>query len=237
MNWVKKCKLPAIEAIQYEEHPSIKLEDLWITLYNSFNSAQIREIDIYVLNKIPNKPMRSWNPFSKQELIDAIEKCNNSSALGPDKLTWNHIKFIIRNKDCIFKLIDIANACIDLGHWLSYFKTSTMIVISKPNKSAYNSPKLYQLIVLLNTIGKLFQKMIGEHLQFHTISNSFIHHSQSGGLKQRSTTDAGVVLTHIIHSGWVKNLITSTLAFDIVQFFPFLNHQLLPLILDKAGLN
>ena len=49
--------------------------------------------------------------------------------------------------------------------------------------------------------------------------------------------DVGVALTHIIHSGWAKNLITSTLAFNIVQFFPFLNHQLLSLILDKARLD
>ena len=164
MNWVKKCKLPAIKAIQYEGHLYIKLEDLWIALYNSFNSAQIREIDIYVLDKIPNKPMRSWNPFSKQELINIIKKYNNLSALGLDKLTWSYIKFIIRNKDCIFKLIDIANACIDLGHWLFHFKTSTTIVIPKPNKSTYDSPKSYRPIVLFNTIGKLFEKMIREYL-------------------------------------------------------------------------
>jgi len=112
-----------------------------------------------------------------------------------------------------------------------------MVIIPKPNKTIYDSPKLYQPIVLLNTIGKLFEKMIGECLQFHTISNNFIHQSQLGGLKQRSTTDAGVVLTQIICSGWVKNLITSTLAFNIAQFFPSLNHQLLPLILDKVGLD
>ena len=41
MNWVKKQKLSTIEAIQYEGHPCIKLEDLWITLYNFFNSAQM----------------------------------------------------------------------------------------------------------------------------------------------------------------------------------------------------
>jgi len=28
MNWVKKCKLPAVEAIQYEGCPYIRLEDL-----------------------------------------------------------------------------------------------------------------------------------------------------------------------------------------------------------------
>ena len=79
--------------------------------------------------------------------------------------------------------------------------------------------------------------MIGKCLQFHTISNNFIHTSQLRGLKLRSTMDARVALTHIICSEWAKNLTTSTLAFDIAQFFPSLNHQLLPLILDKAGLN
>jgi len=79
--------------------------------------------------------------------------------------------------------------------------------------------------------------MIGERLQFHTISNNFVHQNHLDGLKQRSTTDAGVALTHTICSEWVKNLITSTLTFDISQFFPSLNHQLFPLILDKAGLD
>ena len=144
MNWVKKCKLPTIKAIQYEGHLCIELENLQITLYNSFNSAQIREVDIHILDNISDKPTRVWDSFSKQELIDAIKKCNNnSSALGPNKLTWSHIKFIIRNEDCIFKLVDIANTCIDLGYWLSHFKTSTMVVIPKPNKTMFNSPKSY----------------------------------------------------------------------------------------------
>ena len=112
-----------------------------------------------------------------------------------------------------------------------------MVVIFKPNKASFNSSKLYYPIVLLNTIGKLFEEMIGECLQFYMISNSFIHSSQLRGLKQRSTIDIVVVLTHIIQLEWVKNLTTSTLVFNISQFFLFLNHQLLPLILDKAGLN
>jgi len=49
------------------------------------------------------------------------------------------------------------------------------------------------------------------------------------------TLDTGVALTHIIHSGWVKNRTTSILAFDIAQFFPSLNHHLLILSLEKAG--
>jgi len=116
MSWVKKCKLLAIEAIQYEECLCIELKDLWIALHNSFNSAQIQEVDIHVLDKILRKPAKEWNLFSKQELIDILEKCNNSSAPGPDKLTWSHIKSIMRDNNCVLKFVDIANMCIDLGH-------------------------------------------------------------------------------------------------------------------------
>ena len=69
------------------------------------------------------------------------------------------------------------------------------------------------------------------------ISNKFIYPGQLGGLKHKTTMDASITLTHFIWLGWVKNLSTSTLVFNIVQFFPLLNHQLLSLIMDKAGLN
>jgi len=89
--------------------------------------------------------------------------------------------------------------------------------------------------MLLNTVGKLIKKVISKRLQFQTASNNFIHPSQLEGLKFKSTSDAGVALTHIICSSWVKNLSISTLAFNISQFFPSLNHQILTLILKKAG--
>ena len=110
-----------------------------------------------------------------------------------------------------------------------------MVVIPKPNKPLYNSPKSFRPIALLNTVGKLIKKVIGKRLQFQTASNNFIHPSQLGSLKFKSTTDTGVALTYIIHSGWIKNLLISTLAFDISQFFLSLNHQILTLILKKVG--
>ena len=49
--------------------------------------------------------------------------------------------------------------------------------------------------------------------------------------------DAGITLTHFIRSEWVKNLSTNILAFNISQFFPSLNHQFLPLIMNKVVLD
>ena len=77
--------------------------------------------------------------------------------------------------------------------------------------------------------------MIGKSMQLTMISNNFIHPCQLDSLKQRSTSDVRVALTHFIWMGWVKNHTTSILAFDITQFFPLLNHHLFSSILIKAS--
>jgi len=156
---------------------------------------------------------------------------------GPDRLTWRHWKIIVKNDACLSNVINIADACINLRHWPRYFKVSTTVVIPKPNKSSYDNPKAFHPIVLLNTLGKLIEKLIAEQLQFTAASNNFIHPSQLGSLKFKSTADAGIALTHIVRSGWAKGKATSSLAFDISQFFPSLNHRFLVLILEKAGLD
>jgi len=111
-----------------------------------------------------------------------------------------------------------------------------MIIILKPNKMLYDQAKLFCPIVLLNILGKLIEKFITERLQFTVVNNNFIHLSQLDGLKFKSTMDTGIALTYIVHSGWAKGKTTSTLAFDISQFFPSLNHCLLTFILEKVGL-
>ena len=63
---------------------------------------------------------------------------------------------------------------------------------------AYDQPKSFHPIVLLNTLGKLIKKIVVERLQFIVANNDFIYPSQLGELKFKSTTDAGVALTHIV---------------------------------------
>ena len=235
MNWVNKKKLPAIETIKHNGSSCLELNDLWQALHSSFNSAQFRSIDESILNECDSFSPMTWLKFSEEEFSRAIINCKDSSAPGPDKMSWGHLKHIIKDKSCLKNFVCIANTCFDLGHWPNHFKESKTTVIPKPNKSSYDSLKSFRPIVLLNTLGKLIEKVIGERLQFQVILNNFIHQSQLGGLKFKSTTDAGIALTYFIRTGWVKNLSTSTLAFDIAQFFLSLNHRLLSLILNKAG--
>ena len=150
-------------------------------------------------------------------------------------MSWRHFKRCVKNIAYLKKFINIANACIELRHWPSHFKVSTTIIIPKSNKESYNTSKVFHPIILLNIIEKSFEKVIRERLQFHAISNNFIYQCQLGSLKQWSTINVGITLTYSICSSWARNLITNMLAFNIAQFFPSLNHQILSLILLKAG--
>ena len=122
-----------------------------------------------------------------------------------------------------------------LHHWPRHFKKLVSIIISKPGKPAYDIPKAFRPIVLLNTLGKLIEKMIARQLQFDAVKYGILHPNQLGGVAQRSTEDAGVFLTHLVRAGWAKGLKTSIIAFDIAQFFSSLNHSMLTSILSHFG--
>ena len=74
------------------------------------------QVDTSLLKEIPDKEITIWPSFLRKKPTTAIEKCNNSLTPGSDKLSWRYIKKIIEDNECINKLINIANACIDLGY-------------------------------------------------------------------------------------------------------------------------
>jgi len=98
-------------------------------------------------------------------------------------------------------MTNIANACIQTEHWPDHFKSSISIIIPKPNKLTYCSPKIFRPIILLNTTDKLIEKVISNWLQFHTIANSFLYPNQLGGIQQESTIDMGLYLIYLIRTG------------------------------------
>jgi hypothetical protein len=148
---------------------------------------------------------------------------------------WCHLKCIIQDRYASHLFLWLANACLQSGHWPTEFKASTTVVIPKPGKTLYDAPKSFRPIVLLNTLGKMFEKMLSNRLQFEAPEHGVLHPNQFGGVCQNSTKDAGCFLTHVIHAGWHAKLKISVVAFDLAQLFPSINHDVLLSILDKQG--
>jgi hypothetical protein len=128
-------------------------------------------------------------------------------------------------------VVNLANACFDHGYWPTFFKESSSVIIPKLGKLSYSVPKAFRLIVLLNTMGKLIEKCVSNCIQFDCVKHGIFQSKQFGKIMQRSTEDAGLYLTHLVKASWARGLKTSMIVFDIVQFFPSLNHGMLMAIL------
>ncbi|CAA7267356.1 unnamed protein product [Cyclocybe aegerita] len=215
MEWVKQCKLPPCEAIRNGDQPCHDMDDLWDTLHGTYNSASGCEYDTSVLNELPDEPVREWADFSEHELLSALKGCSNSSAPGPDHVTWVHLKELLKDKHVLTLFIVLANACLQVGHWPRIFKESLSVIVPKPNKPSYAVPKAFRPIVLLITFGKLIEKMIANRIQFDTVKHDIFHPNQLGGTHQRSMEDAGLILTHL--------------------FFLSINHEMFMAVLCKQG--
>ena len=87
MNWVKKRKLPVVEAIKHNDRPCLTPESLWNALHSTFNTALHRQVDAEILNEIAQKLSQNWGSFSRSEFLSVISQCADSSSPGPDKLT------------------------------------------------------------------------------------------------------------------------------------------------------
>ena len=134
-----------------------------------FNSAQSHQINHSILDKSQSKTTTIWTPFSVQEFKSSITKYSDILTLELDELLWRHLKVIINDITYLNNFINIASTYINLEHWPLHFKTLFSIIISKPNKTSYNTPKMFQPIILLNMLGKLIEKVISERLQFQSI--------------------------------------------------------------------
>jgi hypothetical protein len=103
---------------------------------------------------------------------------------GPDHVTWKHLKFILGEPECKRLILSLANTCLTVGHWPKHFKDLVSVIILKPNKPSYSTPKAFKPIVLLNTLGKLIEKMISNRFQFAIIKYDLVDPNQMGGIRQ-----------------------------------------------------
>ena len=146
------------------------------TMHSHFSTSPAEsDISWDVINAIPAHEVRSFPPISQKEIWDALRPTSNSSAPGPDHITWRHIKLAISFPDTDSALAALFNKVCFTGVWPSHFKDSISIIIPKPNKPDYSIPKAYRPIALLNTLGKLLTKILANRLQHDAAQHGILH--------------------------------------------------------------
>jgi len=88
------------------------------------------------------------------------------------------------------------------------------VALQKPSKPDYIQPCVYRLIILLECIGKILEKIIAHRLTFIVDCYELISGAQSGGKANSATTNVILSFVHDIHITWNHGKVTSVLTFD-----------------------
>ncbi|KAI0998084.1 hypothetical protein K3495_g10107 [Podosphaera aphanis] len=156
-----------------------------------------------------------------------LKKLRSDKAPGPDGIPNRFLKkcMITLSKD----LVELFNVCLCLGYHPKGFKESTTAVLQKPQKPRYDTPKAYQLTALLNTMGKLLEKLVASRISKAAEDYNFLPDEHMGARPKRSTISVVELLTEQIHTIWGKdkNRVASLLSLDISGEFYNMSHETL----------
>jgi len=150
-------------------------------------------------NEIVWPPLESNDAFpeiSLAELMECSLKIPLGKAPGPDGVLGMVIKEIATHEPEILR--GLFNDCLEQGVFPENWITPKLVQLRKGNKPL-DSPSSYRPICLLNTVGKLFERIIKQRLENHLGETNGLSNRQYGFRKGRSTVDAVMKLMNLVN--------------------------------------
>ena len=158
------------------------------------------------------------DPITREQIRKHIARLKPFKAPGPDGIP-NIV--LIRCADMIItRLWAIYTAILEKGLYYAPWKEFTTIVLRKPGKPRYDTPKAYRPIALLNTLAKVLTSIIAEQITYYSEKHQLLPAQHYGGRPARTTTDAMHALIYKIKDAWRKKQVVSVLFLDIEGAFP-----------------
>jgi len=123
--------------------------------------------------------------ITEKEVLNAIQVAAPLKALSPNGISNKALQaaahILVRH------LATLINQSLKLGYCLAHFRNSTTVVLCKPGKDNYTTPKVYRPIILLNTIGKIMDAIIACRLSYLVEKYLVLSNIHMGGRKLKST--------------------------------------------------
>ena len=152
----------------------------------------------------------------KETLMRSPRKAPGSSQIGHDAL--------IHLPDNLIKAFtDLYNASLASGYFPAPFKTALVALIPKPQKDL-TDPKSYRPISLLETIGKIFERIINTRLRWYLENHNLLSDKQFGFRPHRSTQDALNIMTNYCNNNKDQRLKTVLVTKDVERAFDTVWH-------------
>lgn len=155
-------------------------------------------LDEIVAHLFPQQAATTWNnehhlrrfifqPVTNSEIQLAASEFKDRKAPGLDGIPNTAVKEVV--KCCESQILKLFNNCLELGSFPSIWKRQKLVLIPKDGKPLEN-PSSYRPLCMIDTFGKLLEKIICKRLQESIEVVEGLSESQYGFRKGRSTIDA-----------------------------------------------
>lgn len=171
-------------------------------------------------------------PFTLQELLSAIFS-RKDTAFGLDGIPYKMIKNL--NEHCLSVFLNILNNLWTNNEIPPSWKTDCLVPILKPGKPRQDEDS-YRPITLTSCIGKIFEQLLKQRVEFHIEKNNILPRNQFGFRKGRSSRESICQLHLDIQDSLVKQNSTVSVFFDIAGAFNSVNIDILSNELLSVGL-
>ena len=125
--------------------------------------------------------------FTGTELSIAVSSMRYRRAPGPDRLPAELLKAICASHPRI--LLDTYNSCLKAGIFPARWKAARLVLISK-GKGPAESTSAYRPLCMLDTAGKLLEKLLKPRLKAAIIAAGDLAPQQYSFRRGKSTIDA-----------------------------------------------
>ena len=134
-------------------------------------------------------------------------------------------------------LTSLLGPLLLFGHHPSSMKMANGVVLDKLGKPSYDSPSSSRIIVLLQTISKILERIVASRLSAIARNVGLLHHNQCGSLLSLSSFDACTALADTVRTFQRPALKVSSLFLDIKGGFDNVNADILCYFLRSKGVN
>jgi hypothetical protein len=164
------------------------------------------------------EPIDDYAPIRKEQIRRQLARLKPYKAPGPDGIP--NIVLTKCADSLVDRLLPIYRAMVKNAWYYDPWRISTTVVLRKPGKPRYDTPKAYRPIALLNTLCKVLTAIVADVMTFYTEKHELLPATHFGGRPGRTTTDAVHLLVHKIKDAWRKWQVMAVLFLDIEGAFP-----------------
>ena len=194
------------------------------TLTETIHSPDTSGIPITHFHKITDSvsvylkqpPPSTEPPFTKSDLIDIITSSNPKKAPGPDQIPTKALQLM--PDPTLHYLHTILQSAYRVGHFPTNWRVAHTVMIPKPGKST-RLPTSYRPISLINSLSKIYEKILLKIMKSHITSHNIFIPQQAGFIEHTSTTHQLARLTSFINDGFNTKKFTAAAFLDIERAF------------------